>query len=118
MSMRIVLAISLALAAGHVSAQGNIAAGQQKAQTCGACHGLDGNGTGVGMYPVLAGQYADYLGKALHDYQSGARSNVIMAGMAGALSEQDIVDLAAYFAAQNGPLITLSVAHPAPASVK
>lgn len=109
MSMRIVLAISLGLAAGHVAAQGNIEAGKQKSLPCSACHGVDGNGTGIPMYPVIAGQYADYLSKALHEYKSGARSNVIMAGMTSALSEQDIADLAAYFAAQQGPLTELIV---------
>lgn len=118
MNMRIVLAISLGLAAGHVAAQGNIEAGKQKAMTCGACHGVDGNGTGVPMYPVIAGQYPDYLSKALHDYKSGARVNVIMAGMAGPLSEQDIADLTAYFSAQKGPLTELTVTNTAQANAK
>lgn len=119
MSMRIFLAISLTLAATQVAAaQGNAAAGKQKAQTCAACHGTDGNGAGVAMYPLLAGQHPDYLRQALHDYKSGARSNPIMAGFAGALSEQDIADLAAYFAAQKSVLTELTVAAPAQANTK
>jgi cytochrome c553 len=60
---------------------------------------MDGIST-VPDYPKLAGQYPDYLAKALRDYKSGARKNPIMAGFAQPLSDKDIVDLAAYFAAQ------------------
>jgi cytochrome c553 len=75
---------------------GNPAAGKQKAGTCAACHG-DGNKTLNDTYPKLAGQYPDYLSKALHEYKNGKRKNAIMGGMAKPLSEQDIADLAAYF---------------------
>lgn len=106
MTLRFALAAALfALAAGAQA--GNIEAGKQKAQICQACHGPDGNGIGDGQYPLLAGQYADYLAKALRDYKTGARSNAIMAGFAGTLSDQDIRDLAAFYAAQSGPLTTL-----------
>lgn len=109
MIIRTFLAVGLTIATGCAVARGNIEAGKQKAQTCAACHGPDGNGIGITMYPVLAGQHVDYLSKALHDYKSGARNNVIMAGFAGTLSEQDIADLTAYFAAQKGPLTELHV---------
>src|SRR3546814_17521416 len=59
-------------------------------------------------YTTLFRSYEDYLRKALGDYKSGARNNPIMAGMAGALSEQDVADLAAYFASQQGPLTELN----------
>ena len=49
-------------------------------------------------YPKLAGQYPDYLAKALRDYKSGARKNPIMAGMAAGLTQKDIDDLAEYYA--------------------
>jgi len=75
---------------------GNPAAGKQKAASCAACHG-DGNKTVNDTYPKLAGQYPDYLSKALHEYKNGKRKNPIMGGMAKPLSEQDIADLAAYF---------------------
>jgi cytochrome c553 len=75
---------------------GNPAAGKQKAGTCAACHG-DGNKTLNDTYPKLAGQYPDYLSKALHEYKSGKRKNPIMGAQAKDLSEQDIADLAAYF---------------------
>ena len=89
-------------------AEGSAANGQQKAQPCAACHGPGGNKPIDGQYPRLAGQYSDYIAKALHDYKSGARKNAIMAGFATTLSDQDIEDLAAYFSAQDGDLKDLS----------
>ena len=54
------------------------------------------------MYPNLAGQHEDYLVKALADYRAGRRTNAIMAPMAANLSDQDIEDLAAWYASQDG----------------
>jgi cytochrome c553 len=106
--IRIATAMALAIIALPVAAKGDIEAGRAKAQVCQACHGADGNGMGDPQYPRLAGQYADYLDKALRDYRSGERSNPIMAGFAATLSDQDIRDLAAFYAAQKGPLRDLS----------
>src|SRR5947208_1764328 len=89
-------------------AEGNPDNGKQKSQPCAACHGADGQTTLDGQYPRIAGQYADYLAKTLHDYKSGARKNPVMAGFANTLSDQDIDDLAAYFSAQSGTLKDLS----------
>jgi len=89
-------------------AAGDPVAGKSKAQPCQACHGADGDKTIDPQYPRLAGQYEDYLAKALRDYQTGARKNAIMAGFAATLSAQDIADLAAYYAAQQGALEDLS----------
>lgn len=76
------------------------AAGAAKAkEICAACHGMDGNSP-TPDYPKLGGQYEDYLAKALRDYKSGVRKNAIMAGFAGALSKQDIANLAAHYASQ------------------
>ncbi|WP_321888880.1 c-type cytochrome [Paraburkholderia bannensis] len=75
------------------------------AQVCAACHAADGNSTG-GAYPKLAGQHAEYLVKELKDFkpQPGgkppARNNAIMAGFASALSDQDMINVAAWFASQ------------------
>jgi cytochrome c553 len=92
-----VLAVAAALAAGHAAA-GNIEAGKKKAQeVCAACHNMDGIST-IADYPKLAGQYQDYMAKALRDYKSGARKNPIMAGMAAGLTQKDIDDVSAYFA--------------------
>jgi cytochrome c553 len=89
---------------------GNAAAGAEKAKTCASCHGATGNESLDDTYPKLAGQYADYLVKALHDYRSGKRKNPIMAGFAQGLSDEDIDDLAAYFASQKGEIHDLSEA--------
>jgi cbb3-type cytochrome c oxidase subunit III len=74
-------------------------------QVCASCHGADGNSTG-GAYPKLAGQHPEYLVKQLMDFKTQpgakqpARNNAIMAAMAAPLSNQDMVNVAAYFAAQ------------------
>jgi len=93
------VAVSLTLLPGFAHGADS-AAGQAKAkEICQACHGLDGNSP-TPDYPKLAGQYPDYLAKALRDYKSGARKNPIMAGMAGALTANDIDNLAAYYSSQ------------------
>lgn len=79
--------------------RGNINAGKKKSVACVACHGPDGNGP-IALYPRLAGQHEDYLVKVLHDYKSGKRNNAVMKGIVLPLTEQDIADLAAYFASQ------------------
>jgi cytochrome c553 len=69
------------------------------AQICAACHAADGNATG-NAYPKLAGQHAEYLAKQLADFKSGDRANAIMGPFAAALSEGDMRNVAAYYAAQ------------------
>lgn len=90
-----------ALPLGASAAGGNPQVGKEKAKVCEACHGLDGKSVDP-TYPNLAGQYEDYLQKALADYRAGRRQNAIMAGFAGNLSDQDIKDLAAWYASQEG----------------
>lgn len=81
------------------------AAGQAKADAvCAACHGKDGNTPVDPSYPKLAGQYSDFLVRALSDYKSGARKNAIMAGQVQALSKADIENLAAFYASLPGSL--------------
>ena len=89
-----------------VLAQGDAEAGKAKSATCAACHGMDGNST-IDSQPKLAGQHAGYLAKQLKEFklaaQSGGaegRNNPVMNGMAMGLSEQDILDLSAYYAGQ------------------
>ena len=107
---RIALVSLLALAAPALAAapKGNVAAGQEKSKSCAACHGPTGNESLDPSYPKLAGQYPEYLAKALHDYRAGTRQNAIMAGMAAPLTDEDIDDLSAYFAAQKGDVHDLS----------
>ena len=86
-------------------AKGNSEAGKAKAaQVCAACHGPDGNKPSDPTQPILAGQYYDYLVRALTDYKIGRRNNPIMKGFAGQLSKQDIEDLAAWFSSQKSNL--------------
>lgn len=88
-------------------AGGDAENGQKLAATCAACHGADGNPTDDIGNPKLAGQYESYLVRALTDYRSGSRQQAIMAGFAAALSDQDIRDLAAWFASQESSLKVL-----------
>jgi cytochrome c553 len=76
------------------------------AETCRACHGLNGVGI-TADFPTLSGQHEDYLVRALRDYQKGGRKNVIMAGQVAALTPDDIEQLAAYFARQKPALETV-----------
>jgi cytochrome c553 len=93
------LAAAVAVAApAPGAAAGNLAAGRQKALMCQTCHGLDGKAK-IPEAPNLAGQSETYLVKALKDYRSGARKNDMMSLVAPALKDDDINDLAAYYAA-------------------
>jgi cytochrome c553 len=64
-----------------------------------ACHGADGN-SAAPNFPKLAGQHASYIAKQLADYKSGARQDATMSAMAAPLSEQDMLDLAAFYSSQ------------------
>lgn len=102
--MRTVTAVVVAAATSSAMA-GNIAAGKEKAAAiCAACHGADGLTAIDPSYPKLAGQYPDYLARALSDYKTGIRKNAIMAGMAAALSKDDIANISAYYASLPSPL--------------
>jgi cytochrome c553 len=98
---RLVAAVALAAAiAGSPAVAADLVAAKKKVQeVCAACHGVDGIAP-IAEYPKLAGQYPDYLAKALRDYKSGARKNAIMAGFAQTLTPQDIENLAAYYSQQ------------------
>jgi cytochrome c553 len=88
-----------------VQARGNEETGKSKAaQVCAACHGPDGNKPSAPDQPILAGQYYDYLVRALTDYKIGRRNNPIMKGFAAQLSKQDIEDLAAWFSSRQSSL--------------
>ncbi len=94
-----VTAVSIATLANA----GDIEAGKKKvAEVCAACHGPDGNTPLMPDYPKLGGQHADYLASSLKKYKNGKRANPIMMGMAATLSEEDVQNVSAYFAAQKG----------------
>ena len=94
----VVIVAGLTLDSG-VSVAGDVEAGKNASAMCAACHGADGN-SAVGNFPKLAAQGEKYLLKQLKDIKSGNRAVVEMTGMLDAMSEQDLENLAAYFASQ------------------
>jgi cytochrome c553 len=94
-------AILMVLCSAQALAKGDAAAGQGKSAICAACHGVDGNSM-VATWPKLAGQHEGYLTRQITLIKAGARPVPEMAGITPGLSEQDIEDLAAYFASQTG----------------
>ena len=96
--VRLAIAASL-FACAPVYAAGDAAAGKAKSAVCAACHGADGNSLNP-EWPTLAGQLPTYLVEQLRAFQQGLRQNQMMAPMVKNLSEQDMQDLAAYFASQ------------------
>jgi cytochrome c553 len=94
------------ISATTVAIDGDPEAGKAKSITCAACHGVDGN-SAIPLNPKLAGQHPGYIYKQLVEFKLAGmtagkegRNNAIMNGMAAPLSEQDMKDLAAYFASQ------------------
>lgn len=79
--------------------QGSVEAGAAKAATCAACHGPAGNSSNA-EWPKMAGQGARYTYDQLLHFKSGERKDPLMTPMAAPLSDEDMRDLAAYFAAQ------------------
>ncbi len=96
-----VVLLSALFAVPALAVDGDAKAGEKKAATCAACHGQGGDSGSPG-FPKLAGQVPEYTYKQLMDYKSGKRDNAVMKGQAAGLSEQDMADLAVYFAEQKG----------------
>jgi cytochrome c553 len=98
--------LGIALAAPGVAqesttaaAEGSVDAGRAKSATCAACHGADGNSVSP-EWPSLAGQHPNYIVRQLQAFKNGERQNVTMMPFAQMLTEQDMLDVAAYFAVQ------------------
>lgn len=93
---------SLSAPAQAPAVKGNPAAGQSKAVAiCSGCHGMPGTKTAypeVYQVPKIAGQSEAYLVSALKSYRAGNRYHQTMMGLAAALTEKEIVDIAAYYA--------------------
>lgn len=90
-------------AAAQETKPGDAAAGHKKAAMCIGCHGIVGYQASfpqVYKVPMISGQGADYIVAALTAYKSGERKHPTMRGIAGSLSEQDMADLAAFYAGQ------------------
>lgn len=100
----LVAAATLSAAAFSVHAQGvtgDVAAGQKKAEMCIGCHGITGYQNSfpeIHKVPMISGQSGAYIVSALNAYKKGDRKHPTMRGIAGSLSEQDMADLAAYYA--------------------
>jgi len=93
---RVLVLLVLAMTVGAAQAAGDPAAGKVKAAACAGCHGASGQG--VPPNPALAGKSEDQLLEAMKDYKSGKRTNAVMKGLMAGQSDQDMANLAAYFA--------------------
>ncbi len=91
------VAAVITLSATSALAAGDVAAGRRKAVACQTCHGLDGLSK-IPDAPNLAGQPEAYLVKAIDDFRQGARRNDMMSLVVERLQDQDVADLAAYYA--------------------
>ena len=102
----IALSLGFGVAARAQDAKpGDVVAGEKKIAMCEGCHGIPGYRTAypdVYHVPMLGGQSATYISNALHAYKAGQRKHPSMRGIAASLSDKDIADLAAYYAAPPG----------------
>ncbi|WP_290649086.1 cytochrome c [Aquisalimonas sp.] len=97
------VAAALSFSLGGAAAladEGDPSRGEELSRPCAACHGADGNSPIPTMYPSIAGVDAEVLEQMLKDFRDGEREEPQMSPQAANLSDQDIRDLAAYFAAQ------------------
>ncbi|MBT3425467.1 MAG: cytochrome c4 [Gammaproteobacteria bacterium] len=95
--LRLISGIGLLMLALTAVAQGDAARGETLTMMCVACHGQDGNSF-AGSFPNIAGQNQNYLVKQMQEIQSGERPALLMTGMLADMSDQDLRDLAAYYA--------------------
>lgn len=92
---------ALAMLASPLAAQAGDAAKaiSLAGNLCAACHGEDGN-SAIPSFPKLAGQQAVYLLRELKDYKSGRRQNEVMGPLVAGLTDEDLANLAAFYASQ------------------
>jgi cytochrome c553 len=95
----LILSLVLTTFSSFTLAEGNVEAGKDLSAMCAGCHGADGNSV-LSNFPKLAGQGEGYLFKQLKDFKYDARQDVAMAGVVASLSEEDMMNLAAYFSSQ------------------
>ena len=84
---------------GNVMAAGDAAAGKTKSASCTSCHGADGEG-GAAPNTAIKGMDVGKFSKAMAAYKSGERKNPMMEMFAKKLNDQDVADLAAYYASK------------------
>lgn len=96
----LLLAVSASANEPAAAAKPDLAKGAKiSSDVCAACHTADGS-RGSPANPILQGQHADYLVKQLTEFKSGKRKNAVMNGMAAPLSEEDIRNVAAFYASK------------------
>ncbi len=95
----VTVSIALFFVSGMAQAAGDAAAGKEKSAICAACHGPDGNSLSP-IWPKLAGQHPGYILKQLQAFKAGERKDPLMSPMALPLTDEDMLDLAAYFSSQ------------------
>lgn len=111
--------VALSLAA-NAQSTGDVKAGETKAAMCIGCHGIPGYQNSfpeIHKVPKISGQSDKYIAAALTAYQKGERKHPTMRGIAGSLSDKDIADLAAYYAAHNAGVTAPEAVKPASAAV-
>ena len=100
---KLIVSVLMMVAAGSAIAAGDAAEGKNKVAVCSACHGADGNSPAPN-FPSLAGQNEKYIIKQLNDVKAGpekgGRMIAEMTGIVAGLSDQDIADIAAFYASQ------------------
>lgn len=94
----IVFILSLLLLPGSVFAAGDAAAGKDKSSSCASCHGA--NGEGMNPNPKISGMANDKFSQALTAYKTGSKKHMMMEMLTKNLSDQDIADLAAFYASK------------------
>jgi cytochrome c553 len=112
-SATLALGLSVSAHAEHEEAAAPSAAADKLVPVCQSCHGEHGAKPILPEYPVLAGQYTNYIEHALKDYRSGARKNPVMKAQAANLTDSDIAAVAQYFSHQQSPLYTFTLPPPA-----
>jgi cytochrome c553 len=96
----LVLAVPAYAASAAAPAKPDLAKGSATAtQVCGACHAFDGS-RGAAANPIIAGQHPEYLVKQLGEFKSGKRDNAVMKGFASTLSDEDMKNVAAFYASK------------------
>ena len=93
------LVLTALMVASSSAIAGDAAAGKAKSAICASCHGPSGVSSNP-LWPNLAGQKEQYLAKQIKAFRDGERKDPMMAPMVAALSDDDIANLAAYYAAQ------------------
>ncbi len=96
---KIFIALLATLMTQFAVAGGDAVAGKGKTQVCSACHGAEGNSPAA-TFPKLAGQNEKYLLKQMQDIKNGTRPVPTMVGQLDSMSDEDLADIAAYYASQ------------------